>query len=79
MTWPAPLTGGSAPKPLWDTSSLSGSGGLQIGARFDGAYAPPEADPISAVVDRACRRGVRDGRPALVAAPGERYGIDTIA
>ncbi|WP_424857087.1 DNRLRE domain-containing protein [Streptomyces sp. SAI-170] len=52
VTWPVALTGGSAPKLLWDTSSLSGSGGLQIGARFGGAYAPPAAEPVSVVVDR---------------------------
>ncbi|MFI9151512.1 DNRLRE domain-containing protein [Streptomyces sp. NPDC053367] len=52
VTWPVPFTGGSAPKLLWDTSSLSGSSGLQIGARFGGAYAPPAAEPVSAVVDR---------------------------
>lgn len=52
ITWPVPLSGGSAPKLLWDTSSLSGSSGRQIGARFGGSYAPPEAEPVSAIVDR---------------------------
>ncbi|MER5402716.1 DNRLRE domain-containing protein [Streptomyces sp. NPDC002599] len=52
VTWPVSLSGGSAPKLLWDTSSLSGSGGRQIGARFGGPYAPPEAEPVSVIVDR---------------------------
>ncbi|MGV9321189.1 DNRLRE domain-containing protein [Streptomyces sp. NPDC003660] len=52
ITWPVPLSGGAAPKLLWNTSSLSGSGGRQIGARFGGPYAPPEAEPVSAIVDR---------------------------
>ncbi|RPK53022.1 tRNA3(Ser)-specific nuclease WapA precursor [Streptomyces sp. ADI92-24] len=52
VTWPVPLAGGSAPKLLWDTSSLSGSGGRQIGARFGGPYGPPEAEPVSVIVDR---------------------------
>ncbi|MFJ4774264.1 DNRLRE domain-containing protein [Streptomyces uncialis] len=52
VTWPVPLSGGTAPKLLWDTSSLSGSGDRQIGARFGGPYAPPEAEPVSVIVDR---------------------------
>ncbi|MFJ6660262.1 DNRLRE domain-containing protein [Streptomyces sp. NPDC091377] len=52
VTWPVPLTDGSAPKLVWDTSSLSGSGGRQIGARFGGPYGPPEAEPVSVIVDR---------------------------
>lgn len=52
VTWPVPLSSGEAPKLLWDTSSLSGSGGRQIGARFGGSYSPPEAEPVSAIVAR---------------------------
>ncbi|MDX3704599.1 DNRLRE domain-containing protein [Streptomyces europaeiscabiei] len=52
VTWPVPLTGGEAPKLLWDTTSLSGSGGRQIGARFGGSYTPPDAEPVSVIVDR---------------------------
>lgn len=52
VTWPVSLTAGSAPKLLWDTSSLSGSGDRQIGARFGGAYTPPVAEPVSVLVDR---------------------------
>ncbi|MEU1868397.1 hypothetical protein [Streptomyces gardneri] len=73
----APLTGGSATKLLWDTSSLSGSGGLQIGARFDGAYAPPEADPVSAVVDRV--EVIDDGGPGDVrqqSEPAQAYALE---
>ncbi|MHB9858309.1 DNRLRE domain-containing protein [Streptomyces sp. YIM S03343] len=52
VTWPVSLTGGSAPKLLWDTSALSASGSQQIGARFGGSYDPPKAEPVSVVVDR---------------------------
>ncbi|MFF9484514.1 DNRLRE domain-containing protein [Streptomyces sp. NPDC014676] len=52
VSWPVPLTGGSAPKLVWDTSSLSGSGSRQIGARFSGPYDPPGAEPVSVIVDR---------------------------
>ncbi|MFZ4264263.1 DNRLRE domain-containing protein [Streptomyces arboris] len=52
VTWPVPLTGGVAPKLVWDTSSLAGKGSRQVGARFGGTPAPPEAEPVSVVVDR---------------------------
>ncbi|MEU6524215.1 DNRLRE domain-containing protein [Streptomyces sp. NPDC046924] len=75
VTWPVPLTGGSAPKLVWDTSSLSGSGGRQIGARFGGTYSPPPAEPVSVVVDRVeiVEGGFSDG--AEEAPPVQAYAL----
>ncbi|WP_052745221.1 DNRLRE domain-containing protein [Streptomyces sp. WM6386] len=76
VTWPVPLTGGSAPKLLWDTSSLSGSGGRQIGARFGGAYAPPAAEPVSVIVDRVevIDGGLGDGLQE--SEPAQAYALE---
>lgn len=76
VTWPVPLTGGAAPKLLWDTSSLSGSGSRQIGARFGGTYAPPEAEPVSAVVDRVevIESGQSDTMPE--SEPAQAYALE---
>ncbi|MEV8459819.1 MULTISPECIES: DNRLRE domain-containing protein [Streptomyces] len=76
VTWPVPLAGGSAPKLLWDTSSLSGSGNRQIGARFGGAYAPPAAEPVSVVVDRVevIEGGMGDDVPE--SAPAQAYALE---
>lgn len=80
VTWPAPLTSGSAPKLLWDTSSLAGRSGLQIGARFDGAYAPPEADPVSAVVDRVeVIDGGGPGDGIQQSEPAQAYALEQAA
>ncbi|MEU0834706.1 DNRLRE domain-containing protein [Streptomyces sp. NPDC005969] len=79
VTWPVPLTGGSAPKLLWDTSSLSRSSGLQIGARFGGAYAPPAAEPVSVVVDRVevIDGGLGDDMPE--SEPARAYALEQAA
>ncbi|WP_392749771.1 Ig-like domain-containing protein [Streptomyces sp. LN590] len=79
VTWPVSLSGGSAPKLLWDTSSLSGSGGRQIGARFGGPYAPPEAEPVSAIVDRVevIEGGLGDDMQE--SEPAQAYALDQAA
>ncbi|WP_268246503.1 DNRLRE domain-containing protein [Streptomyces xantholiticus] len=79
VTWPVPLTGGGAPKLLWDTSSLSGSGGLQIGARFGGAHSPPAAEPVSAIVDRVevIEGGLGDDMQE--SEPAQAYALDQAA
>lgn len=62
VTWLVPLSGGAAAKLLWDTSSLSGSGGRQIGARFGvGPYLQGRQD-VQLV----------PARPRLLAALGAR-------
>ncbi|MFG2841525.1 hypothetical protein ACGFYE_41880 [Streptomyces zaomyceticus] len=80
VTWPASLTGGSTPKLLWYTSSLSGSGDLQIGVLFDGAYGPPEADPVSAVVDRVeVIDGDGPGDSMQESEPAQAYALEQAA
>ncbi|MEV7233318.1 DNRLRE domain-containing protein [Streptomyces sp. NPDC051020] len=79
VTWPVPLTGGSAPKLLWDTSSLSGSSGLQIGARFGGTYAPPAAEPVSVVVDRVEVIDGGLGDDMQESEPARAYALDQAA
>ncbi|MFF2996548.1 DNRLRE domain-containing protein [Streptomyces sp. NPDC057950] len=76
VTWPVALTGGSAPKLLWDTSSLSGSGGRQIGARFGGPYNPPEAEPVSTIVDRVEVIDGGMGDDMEEAEPAQAYALD---
>ncbi|WP_392957648.1 DNRLRE domain-containing protein [Streptomyces sp. LN245] len=79
VTWPVSLSGGSAPKLLWDTSSLSGSGGRQIGARFGGPYGPPEAEPVSAIVDRVEVIEGGLGDDVQESEPAQAYALDQAA
>ncbi|WNB97877.1 DNRLRE domain-containing protein [Streptomyces sp. CGMCC 4.7035] len=76
VTWPVRLTDGKSPKLVWDTSSLSGKGDRQIGARFGGPYSPPAAEPVSVVIDRVeiIEGGLGDGTGE--ATPVQAYALE---
>ncbi|MFF2525273.1 DNRLRE domain-containing protein [Streptomyces liangshanensis] len=75
VTWPVAMVNGVSPKLVWDTSSLVGQGGRQIGARFGGAVTPPMADPVSVVIDRVEVIEGGLGDDAEQAAPAQAYAL----
>ncbi|MFI6125457.1 DNRLRE domain-containing protein [Streptomyces sp. NPDC051064] len=76
VTWPVPLTNGVSPKLVWDTSSLSGSSSLQIGARFGGPASLPLAEPVSVAVDRIEIIDGGSGPDAGEAEPAQAYALE---
>ncbi|MGW3658825.1 DNRLRE domain-containing protein, partial [Streptomyces sp. NPDC005151] len=76
VTWPVHLTNGVTPKLVWDTSSLSGSSSLQIGARFGGPASLPLAEPVSVTVDRIEIIEGGSGTDVQEAQPAQAYALE---